>query len=793
MGKTVYLILFALIFSLGCVGSMIERSTNQYLDQSMTVTNVVDNSEAVLANAKNGSCSLFLCQNQTRTGFGGWLKKYFYYSWRYGEIFDPSLIGGSCWLQNVTLGNREEILENWSKKIYYPREVGIGQGMTFADFNQANLYCNNSLRYSLKLVRAMGSSSYLFSPKAYAGAACFMDKSVIPIYILYNNGTVPVLGNDNSGEFAAQMNGTGPVMIASELNPSPDPDNIQNIESQIVSMKNKCPNCLIGASITLNLASISLLSKSKTDGILDKIDFVGFGLDSNYMNGTCGDSIKLLKEAEALSVLVEKKFDKPTFWYYVNLNRTQCRWTDYEERKLYTTMFTDIKIMSLNGLLGIAPVPFYDSAFIYPDSNNSFLVSTANGDDLRQGASSVWFSFCRQYYGNQNYQIMTLDTSDMDTACSQNLAGGIPSKKIQYFGNKGDFVPLQDIGINDKEAEMFQCKSCFIAFDSGKTPQFIKDLKSVFRQEQCDNNSETMEFYADLYDIDANLLRSFASAESGFDHCAISNISSEKVNLCTGIRLTKEPLRSALDQAGCDYNSVKVVSQGESFCALGMMQTTDLPGYMYNNESFKDSQNRVLAMPAEVKACGGKSFNPFNSTHSICAASHKIVSSFMPDGYSAVSNNKDIFMVPGSTREEENSDLQDALTVVFTAARYHGDGITPFVTAYRDYIANFNTDGSEKDCNSMNQLGKDICCVQTNGNYQHIDPFSVCGTKLNAVTFYKKVGSRYPAMQYGLDVLGRYMSAVETCGGCTKDEWFDNTRAKICLYAPNSDACRNNR
>ncbi|MCX6773626.1 MAG: hypothetical protein NTY68_01345 [Candidatus Micrarchaeota archaeon] len=792
MRKTVFLIVLALVLSFGCIGNMIGQSTGQYLNQSMTVTDIQDNSTEVNANTKNGSCYLFICQNQTKTTLGGWLKKYFYYSWRYWEFFDPSLIGGSCWLQNVTLENREEIFANWSEGIYNPREVGIGQGLTFADFNTANLYCNNSLRYSLKLVRTMGSPSYLFSPKAYAGAACFLDKSVIPIYILYNNGTVPDLGNDNSGLFASKMNGTGPVMIASELNPSSEDSNIEKIESQIVLMKANCPNCLIGASIPLN--DTLLLNKSKEDGILDKIDFVGFGIDSNYMDGTCGDALSLLSQAEATSFFVEKQFDKPTFWYYVNLNRTQCRWTDYEERKLYSTMFQDIKPMSLRGLMGMAPVSFYDSAFIYPDSNNSFLVSTSSGDQLRQDSFSSWFSFCRQYYGNQNYQIMTLDSSDLDTACSQNLVGGIPSKQIQYFGNAGDFVPLESINIDDKEKQMYQCKTCFIALDPKKTPDFIKNLdKNTFNGDNCSVNSEDMEFYADLYDIDSNLLRAFAARESGFNPCAISNISADiAVHRCTGIRLTKEPLEQALEQAGCDYNSVKAVSYDESFCALGMMQTTDLPGYMYNDAAYGN-----LDMPPEVKACGGSSFNPFNSTHSICAASYKIVmpNSYLANAYYAVSTHKDIFVVPGvGSSDENNSNLQDALVVTFTAAGYHGDSITSFVSDYADYAKNFNSNGGEISCGGMTQIGRELCCT-TNKKGDLVynnDPYVVCKTELDAVTFYNKVKSKYPVvMNYSLNVLGSYVSAVDVCGGCTKDEWFKNTCAKISLYTKNlPDACK---
>jgi hypothetical protein len=155
----------------------------------------------------------------------------------------------------------------------------------------------------------------------------------------------------------------------------------------------------------------------------------------------------------------------------------------------------------------------------------------------------------------------------------------------------------------------------------------------------------------------------------------------------------------------------------------------------------------------------------------------------MPIAYSAVSGNNNIFVVPGSANpDEDNANLRDALTVAFTAAKYHGDDPTYFVNVYTQFKANSGT-----NCSNMNQVGKDLCC---NSNNQYTNIYGVCGVTIDPLTFYYRVRSRYSSMQYGMDVLGRYLSAAETCGGCTKDEWFDSTCAKIKIYAPGTDCTK---
>lgn len=775
---------------------MIHNSTDQYLRDSNTIINpsmTVDKAK-LDAYRNQGTCSIMLCQNGSKatSSFMKWVK-FMYYSTRYWQWMDPSLIGGDCWFQSVTDENKNETMTNLSKGVYYAREFGIGQGMTFADFNDANPYCNNSLRYAVKLVRSLDGVKYAFSPKSYSGAACFLDKSVIPLYILYNNGTVPE--NENAGDFAAQMSGLGPVMIATEMNPQSSDGNIEMINREIREIRLNCPDCMVGISIRSGPNGTRVLDALNASGYdsLQYADFIGFGIDSNYLadssDTNCGSGEHLVGLAEEASSAVRAKYGKPTFWYYVNINRSACRWSDFEERKLLWLMFNDIPQMSKNGVLGMSSEPFYSDAFFQPVENMSFMNPDLSNPSLRQSAASTWFSLCQNYYGGRNFQLFAIDTSPIGDKCR--VLDFIPEKTLTPNGRQstGDYVPLADVNYGNKEDQTYRCKACFLIYDSKDTPSFLKSAKGSFDSSHCSRPEDAirrMEFYGDLYDIDSNLLKAIAEHESQMNPCTISPyVTAEKAKTdCTGAAIQKADLAEAASQANCDISFMPDPPSPDpnnpveySICALGIMQTTDLPGAMY--------AQRGLAMPPEVKACGGERFNPFNASHSICAAAYKIAWAFLPEASSAVANNKEILNV-SSFSESDNQDLRDALTVAFTAERYYGNGINSgsdtYIPLWGGFRSNVDKGG---DCGAMNSLGRSLCCSYEDDEWKYHNQHGVCGNpSMDPITFYSRVKGAYPKMQYGMDILGRYLAATDECGGCASDAYYRAMDAKIRIYAP---------
>jgi hypothetical protein len=784
MGKGKFfavLILAAIALLSGCLSDMIESSTAQYLSDSHTAVSAKMNATNLTEYANAGNCSIMLCQNASRKSFVNWAQ-FMYYSVRYWKWMDASLIGGNCWLQNVTFENKAEIAKNLNDSTYYIREFGIGQGMTFADFNNANTYCNNSLRYAVKLVRSLDAEKYTFSSKSYTGAACFLDKSVIPLYILYNNGTVP--GKDNAGGFARQMSGLGPVMIATEMNPESSDTNIENIASQIRGISAACSNCKVGLSIRNGPNGTRILDALSASHALDKVDFVGFGIDSDYLidsneDSKCGSGSYLVSQAQLATNAIRAKYGKPTFWYYVNLNRSACRWSDLEERKLLWLMFNDIPEMSKNGLMGMSSEPFYSEAFFYPAENNSFVDSSTS---LRQSAASAWFSLCQNYYGGRNFQVFAMDTSSIGKC---GVLDFIPENTMSYAGTQstGDYVPLAEINFGDSEKQTYECRACFMIYDSKNISAFLKNIKGVFRASNCEKPEDAanrINFYGDLYDIDTNLLKAIAQKESDFNPCTISYLPELSAGLCTGKIIKKSDISTAATAAGCSVSSMADPpsdNQKYTVCASGMMQTTDLPGSMYASLG--------LAMPAEVKACGGEKFNPFVAADSICAASYKIAWNFLPAAYSAVTANSETLKV-ASFSDENNQNLLDALTVAFTAELYYGysldDGGTSsdtYLELWRDFRPNVDKGG---DCKKMNNMGRVLCC-NSDGDYKN--QYGVCGQpNMDPVTFYSKVKGSYGKIQYGMDTLSIYIDAIDECGGCASSSYYNAMDAKIKIYAP---------
>jgi hypothetical protein len=435
--------------------------------------------------------------------------------------------------------------------------------------------------------------------------------------------------------------------------------------------------------------------------------------------------------------------------------------------------------MSKSGLMGMSSEPFYSDAFFHPAENMSFMNPGLANPSLRQSAASTWFSLCQNYYGNRNFQIFKLDTSPLGNKCV--VLDFMPEATITYAGmqSTGDYLPLANVNYSDNETQTYKCSSCFLAYSSSDTPSFLKNIKGTFNGDYCTKPPDLanrIDFYGDLYDIDSNLLRAIAQKESNFDHCAVSSVNATpaNINLCTGAMLKPSDVADAMRKAGCDPDAVKIPGT-DTICALGMMQTTDLPGSMYTESS----------MPPEVKACGGKDFNPFDANDSLCAGAYKLAWTFLPQASSAVSSNSETLKVnPALFSESDNQNLLDALNVAFAAELYYGypvdGGSDTYLYLWRNFKPNVDK-GS--DCSKMNGLGKSLCC--DNGNYKN--QYGVCGQpKMDPITFYSKLKGRYPKIQYGMDTLSIYMSAIDKCGGCASDSYYRAMCAKIKLYAPNA-------
>ena len=261
-------------------------------------------------------------------------------------MFDESLIGGKCWIQNVShfpsieaiifsvFLEPEEIRNNTAfyktyldrdgnvvveeppsdldeiRRLYkiFDRHVffGLASGPSFGDFNELNPFCNNSLRYPVKFITGT-ENQYLIPATPEIRAACYLDLGYIPIYVFYARNGIPEV--DNSYILVSRLvdmnspdrEAIGPVFLFSEgsLTPSqllkgleeytPGADRYTGrVRAQIVGWKTLCPDCIVGLTVPFDITPEEL--KKLRDMIRNdpwlysNISIIGFGIDADRLN-----------------------------------------------------------------------------------------------------------------------------------------------------------------------------------------------------------------------------------------------------------------------------------------------------------------------------------------------------------------------------------------------------------------------------------------------------------------------------------------------------------------------------
>ncbi len=354
------ILVFLLLFS-GCIDQInqqLKASSDAYKNLGIaenvsvqydknTLINVLKEAKKQYESRENGSVYTLVC-NYSKLKKVGWDKFKAYWKFLLGDkkaLFDESLIGGECWIQNVShypsieaiivspylsvseikknqafykvimeddgrvyiediskLSDQE--IEKRYKLFHRFLFFGIGSGPSFSDFNELNPFCNNSLRYPIKYISGT-KTQYLLPALPDIRAACYLDLGYIPVYVFYSKYGIPEV--DNSALLVARLSGeaygnqghVGPVILFTEASITPDEllqglDVNSNtpvagrIKAQVVSWKILCPSCLIGLSIPFDVKHQHL--KKLKDIILsdsflyENVSIIGFGLDVDKLD-----------------------------------------------------------------------------------------------------------------------------------------------------------------------------------------------------------------------------------------------------------------------------------------------------------------------------------------------------------------------------------------------------------------------------------------------------------------------------------------------------------------------------
>jgi|GEM_PF-2639585 len=492
-----------------------------------------------------------------------------------------SLAGGYCKFDNEC--NRTRFMDylntsssrNLSSN-YSIRSFMIGQGPSFADYAAANTLCNDKLSMAVQWL--IGGPQKPYDDVDPNRAICLLDKSVLPVYILYSNGEnidiskteqiAYTLGNEGTLIRAAQKNGpVGPVVIVTEMDfNSSNATIVDGVANQVDTINSWCndwsdPNdpkiyCFVGIAPKIGDYEglnkvMDKLERKYTKEELSKFVLLAYGLNSHYANASCNGN-RMLFEAKAFSQYARNNYSIASIIPYVLIDVGQpdasgtCNWTEVEAVNTYNSIFSNgIAMLMKYGVIGIALYSPDASSFSNP--LNCVNCGVMRSDMLKR----AWFGNCQKYTTTKYNGSTTLAIPDPLIRFPNNNAadcgGGEDQVMPSFYLHSRDFSgEILDIlnpktpNLDSKQAEQYwTCSSCISerrnltdvfkntggssVLGKGMNPNQKISNNAVKRgiSDVCSNYSE-LDYYASRFNVDPMLVRALVATESGFDKCAVS-------------------------------------------------------------------------------------------------------------------------------------------------------------------------------------------------------------------------------------------------------------------------------
>jgi len=695
----------------------------------------------------SGQCVAFVCNKSMDN--------------EYTRFYPPPVVGSNCSFESV---ETEKEYESYLKgdKIFL-RTFGAGFGSSFMEFADANTYCNNSLTYSVKWVLGNTSTGYVLpSPER---ATCFFEKSTLPAYILYSGG--PFVSVDKVEDFAKALNEKGPAIIITEYSyNSSNNAELSAIVSQAKTIKQNCKNCLVGVYTKLN--DDGILKKLKEDSEFNSsVDLVAFGLDGRETTYCSGGM--LVYEGLTFSRTILYNYSKPSFWAYILIPRGfnekgMCVWNEVEEKRAYLTLFWSVGSMRKYGVIGFAPYSLYGNPL---KCENCTLMENGNP---RQDSFSMFFSYCQQFYYYYNFLPVAFATRP-GTNCSFEKT---PAQTV-YAGQASSELDVPLYEVNSPMEPFYKCAACF-SFNSSTIPKGISGSGSGYH---CtDEIGKTIDYWADVFEVDPDYMKAIAQQESGFDECAVG-LAPPNWQYCNPNAVVFEDPTGKCNDAiqqklnnFCWDKSVtnfadpseackpcSSVSSGNNgghckICAMGMMQVIDYPGYYYKEQGTE--------APDRIKLCGAYEYNPFNMNDSACARS-----------YDAMVNAKKARELISELTHEEKSALGITdenvgwWVALFSSYSNSKSTMHGWVHAYIENKPENCYGVSESECEA------NPCCEWDDEEEECKYSYSqnCCGAR----TFFEYLENKNCLNKpYGVQVLRKYINAWKECKNCDEGAFFEN-------------------
>lgn len=703
--------------------------------------------------------------------------------WPFKLFFDQSLKGVQCSFEEIPEINKEFIEKNHILFFMY------GAGDSFYSFSKANTYCKNSMKLSVKWLKATENGYPIPDKKR---AECMLEKEVIPVYILYSNPKN--IDVKRAAEIAKALNGAGPLIIVSdaELNltndKAKDKELIEKIKEQIIALKKNCPNCLIALGVKLDgeteyeNGQIKLDAKNEykiIQRLFDKndisftefnksVDLIAYGMNSHYFK-TC-ESSKIMYTANEYSDFVLKNYQKPSLILYALFDKAKsadesCEWTKTAVGNAYSELSLLPKFVS-NGIIGVSLYSFYGiGGALGPENcvDCAFMESKEIGDTCdyniiwtpkTEPFFSNYMGFCQAYYEGLGKMsgITPLIFSTGWKNCevyNPNIGGNILSTDTETTLLRPDEIKKQII---NPSSPFFSCSGC-IGKNITKMPESIKENSG--EKEICSKFNPLLETEADRFDMDAVILRAAVWQESNFDPCAVSYVPKDKTgcnneqiysftnpdrccaNVFTEYYVDKEDLEHPVTPCKPDSFFVNAPEKkGDKCkpCAYGIAQAIDYPLEVYNKMK--------ITIPEVVRVCTKKDdFNPLRPADSACAYAYQYMYEKLPEAKKLTEEFVTLNTITDGQKEWYTTFF--ALNMMYG---YSGQENW----RQENWIENFNSQKDKTSQECKDDKGKTKPC---------------CGIR-DFFKYAEDCVDGYKTLPYAHQVLGKYKWLAKNCDEC---------------------------
>lgn len=790
MGRKILLAslgLFALLALYGC--------TTDYskLTDELKPKNLTFNASDDVMNYTNGTCIAMVCQNKTP-------------QFPFNLFFDSSLKEGNCSFQECNETRYQNIVVENGEEATSIRVFMYGAGHSFLSFSDANTYCNNSMKMSVKWLIGNNLTSYPMPSKDRA--ECFLDKNIIPTYILYSNFTN--VNATRAGEIAANLSGAGPLIIVSEAELDINKTRYDQVYSEVSEMKSRCAKCLIALGVKMNGSNEYNVTQDMFaiyPNLTSKIDLVAYGLNSHYFPD-CNPDL-MLWYANNFSKFVLHTYSKPSLIMYAlfdaaNSSNNSCKWYNETVGNGYSDLYTYVGPLVSNGVIGaslyslygVGPLQCEDCAFIDPNYGADQCNPTFDPKKINPRFFN-YMGFCQAYYvGIQEKgtpEEQAKNYTNMDSLMPLVFSNGSKNCNFAFNSNILRYVNESDVEIKplldnvEKSEPFFSCAGCF---GKGNISTTFTEIPPASQKVECSKYKPQIEIAADNFDMDPTLLRAVVWERSNFAQCDVgyapkSWISVNPYNLmeianpngCCQIDWNIKwyfDVCSGTDELPCKKESDfadPLSCKGEECkpAAYGLAHSTYYPWTIYRDHPSDPIPQAVRVCATKINDAGYPDFNPYRPYDSPCSYAYDFMNTALPAGRNTVASNINALGLDTGTDTENKKEWLSvffALDNMILKGHQSKPACHGYTETQQDWIDHFN---AQKDLSP----DSDSCLTCTGGgNYPEETREACCGNKdfMNYVKYCEHNGS----FSFAYDTLAKYQSLSDNC----EDAYCPDTGAK---------------